>query len=330
MNSHVKPTKLVGKEPATWLPLKGLRVCSLFAGAGGLDLGLIHAGHKVVWANDIDADSVATYMANIGDHITLGDIGTFDPQKVPAFDLLVGGFPCQGFSRANVHRVDDDQRNKLYIQIVRYLRALKPQFFLLENVRGLLSLEGGAAFRRIEQELESVGYEVQHKVLNAADFGVPQNRIRVIIVGIRKKDSEKYRYEYPTQTHSKDGSIGKKWVSIASALKGIPDPDNRHRLKNHVCSQYKITNRDFTGHRATDPNKPSPTILARGNGGGGVCAIQHPQNHRRLSVRESALIQTFPKDYEFFGGLNSMYRQIGNAVPVQLAKAVAQGFQVLK
>jgi DNA (cytosine-5)-methyltransferase 1 len=329
MNSHVKMSDLKTGGRASWQPLKGLRVCSLFAGAGGLDLGFTKAGHKIVWANDIDPDSVKTYRANIGNHISLGDIADFDPRTVPSFDVLVGGFPCQGFSRANVHRVDDDHRNKLYVQIIRFLKTLKPRFFLLENVRGLLSLDGGAAFARIKTELESVGYHVQHKVLNAADFGVPQNRIRVFIVGVRKKDAKKYRYLYPEQTHSKDGNIGKNWVSIGSALDGMPEPDATHKLKNHVCSKYKITNRDFTGHRATDPNKPSPTILARGNGGGGVCAIQHPKNHRRLSVRESAIIQTFPKDFEFVGSLNSMYRQIGNAVPVQLAKAVAKGFQVL-
>ena len=93
---------------------------------------------------------------------------------------------------------------------------------------------------------------------------------------------------------------------------------------NHICSQYKVTNRNFTGHRATNPNKPSPTILARGNGGGGVCALQHPKNHRRMSIREQATIQTFPLDFEFTGSMNSCYRQVGNAVPVLFAQHLGE------
>ena len=119
-----------------------------------------------------------------------------------------------------------------------------------------------------------------------------------------------------------------KWISISDALAEIGEPDTATNLTNHICSNYKVTNRNFTGHRTTDPDKPSPTILARGNGGGGVCAIQHPKNHRRLSVRESAVIQTFPLDFTFSGGLMSTYRQVGNAVAVKFAEALATGFEV--
>ena len=121
----------------------------------------------------------------------------------------------------------------------------------------------------------------------------------------------------------------KKWVSIGEALASIHEPsDHLTDLKNHVYSKYKVTNRNFTGHRKTDPNKPSPTILARGNGKGGVCAIQHPMNHRRMSIREQAIIQTFPLNFEFFGAMNSCYRQVGNAVPVLFGEAL--GYQFFK
>lgn len=312
-----------------WKTLSNIKVASLFAGCGGLDLGVIKAGHDVVWANDFYSDSVETYKLNIGDHIVCADVADIDPKSIPNIDLLAGGLPCQGFSNANVNKVDNDARNDLYAQFVRILLAKKPKFLIIENVRGMLSLQGGSVFKKILEALDEAGYAHSYKVLNAADYGVPQTRVRLFIIGIRKDLSDKYRYVFPEPTHSRyHNKTGlKPWVTIGQTLQNIPEPTDSHVLKNHVCSQYKVTNRNFTGHRATDPSKPSPTILARGNGGGGVCAIQHPENHRRMSVRESALMQTFPLDFEFFGKTNSMYRQVGNAVPVELAACVAKGFQ---
>ena len=306
--------------------MRGLRVVSLFSGAGGLDLGLIQAGHTVVWANDFDADSVATYRRNLGDHITCDDISRIGTVGLPQSDVVVGGFPCQGFSMANRHRSIDDDRNGLYRQFIRIVRGVKPAMFLAENVRGILSLDNGNAIKRIVQAFHSAGYAVSYKLLNAADYGVPQTRQRVVIAGVRRDLAPVVRFQFPAQTHARQvtsGSSLKPWVSIESALQGVPEPGTGH-LKNHICSAYKVTNRNFTGHRRTDPSKPSPTILARGNGGGGVCAIQHPGNHRRMSVRESAIIQTFPRSFVFEGGLNSMYRQVGNAVPVVLAKRLGE------
>jgi DNA (cytosine-5)-methyltransferase 1 len=303
-----------------------LKVASLFSGAGGLDLGFKYSGHEIVWANDIDPDSTDTYAFNIGREIICRNIDEIESINMPDFEILVGGFPCQGFSRANIHRVEKDDRNSLYVNVVRILRDRQPKFFMLENVKGIISLNGGNDFNEIKLALEESGYSVQHKVLNAADYGVPQSRIRVIIVGIRNDLVGKYKYEYPSPTHSKSGEHLPKWVSIGEVLKDIPEPMEDHKLKNHVCSNYKVVNRDFTGHRRTDPDKPSPTILARGNGGGGVCAIPHPNNNRRLTVRESAMVQTFPMDFEFKGSLTSMYRQIGNAVPVKFAEKIASGF----
>ncbi len=306
-----------------------LKVASLFSGAGGLDLGFKKAGHEIVWANDIDLDSTITYRKNIGNEIVHGSISEIPSKNIPDFDLLIGGFPCQGFSRANIHRVENDERNNLYVHVVRILRDRAPKFFLLENVKGIISLNDGHDFNEILMTLRESGYYVQYKVLNAADYAVPQSRVRVIIVGIRNDLLGKYEYTFPKPTHQKNGGAQKNWVSIGTALRGIPEPSENHKLKNHISSNYKVVHRDFTGHRKTDPDKPSPTILARGNGGGGVCAIPHPYSDRRLTVRESALIQTFPKNFEFSGSLMSMYRQIGNAVPVKLAEALAGGFSKL-
>jgi DNA (cytosine-5)-methyltransferase 1 len=156
-----------------------------------------------------------------------------------------------------------------------------------------------------------------------ADYGVPQTRQRVFIIGQHKELGDKELFQFPKKTHGKDGKP-KSWASIKTALEHYPDPDEPNECLNHIYSAYKVEHRNFTGHRATDPDKPSPTILARGNGKGGVCAIPHYNGKRRLTIRESATIQTFPEDFEFIGQMNSCYRQIGNAVPVQFAKLLGE------
>lgn len=291
-----------------------MKIISLFSGAGGLDFGLKQAGHNIVWANDIDPDSCKTYQKNIGLHIYCADITKVNEKDIPKSDIVVGGFPCQGFSLANRQRNVNDSRNILYKEFLRIVKAKMPKYFIAENVRGILSLGEGAVIKNIISDFSSLGYNVQYKIINFANYGVPQTRIRVIIVGSKKSLPRYRQFIFPKETHSKDN-----WISINEALKDIPEPDSNNNLLNHLYSKYKVTNRNFTGHRLTDPNKPSPTILARGDGKGGVCAIQHPKNHRRMSIRESAIIQTFPIDYEFFGTMNSMYRQVGNAVPVHFA-----------
>ncbi|MBF0559670.1 MAG: DNA cytosine methyltransferase [Nitrospirae bacterium] len=303
-----------------------MKVVSLFSGAGGLDLGLIQAGHRVIWANDNDVDSCETYKLNIGDHIICKDISKINLQEIPDCDVVVGGFPCQGFSMANMLRDTDDDRNKLYKQFYRIINNKKPGYFLAENVRGILSLDSGNIIKQIVKDFSDAGYIVKYKTFNTADFGVPQTRLRVIIAGTRKDLPENMEFQFPEPTHNKA-----TWISVSEALKGIPEPeDPKSKLKNHIYSKYKITNRNFTGHRETDPNKPSPTILARGNGKGGVCAIQHPGNHRRMTVRESALVQTFPITFEFVGSMGSMYRQVGNAVPVLFGLHLGKKLEQLK
>jgi DNA (cytosine-5)-methyltransferase 1 len=305
-----------------------VKVVSLFSGAGGLDLGLIQAGHQIVWANDIDTDAVATYRKNIGEHIVEGPIEDIPSVDIPNCDVVVGGFPCQGFSQANMLRFEKDERNRLYLEFIRVLRDKQPSYFLAENVRGILSLAEGKAIKKIERDFEKCGYHVSKRLFNVANFGVPQSRWRVIIAGTRKDLPQNLAFNFPEETHSsakKAPSKGSKpWVAIGKALAKIPEPEAKHSLANHVYSKYKVTNRNFTGHRTTDPDKPSPTILARGNGKGGVCAIQHPLNHRRMSIRESATVQTFPLKFEFIGAMNSCYRQVGNAVPVLFARRLGE------
>lgn len=317
----------------TTLTTRVPRIASLFSGAGGLDLGLINAGADVVWANDIDKDACETYVTNVGHHIICDDVCNINAHVLPDVDIIVGGFPCQGYSHANLLRNKDDVRNTLYRHLLRCIQTVRPRIFMAENVRGILSLDKGAALAEIMEDFKCAGYSTTFHVANAADYGVPQNRWRVFFVGIRTDLSGTFIPPQPTHINPQkyNPSLSRlPWVSIGDALREIPEPEESHSLMNHIGSKYKVSDRNFTGHRRTDASKPSPTILARGNGKGGVCAIQHPGNHRRLTVRESAIIQTFPLNFEFQGGLMSMYRQIGNAVPVKLAEAFGRAIVALE
>lgn len=305
---------------STLLPLQ-MKIISLFSGAGGLDLGLIQAGHQVIWANDIDADAVNTYRNNIGAHIVQEDIRNIDLSQLPTADVVVGGFPCQGFSQANLLRKVEDTRNQLYKFFYETIRIKQPKFFIAENVRGILSLGKGSAIKKIEDDFRAAGYITTIHIAYMPNYGIPQTRTRVFILGQRKDIGDDFLLQFPKETHNKRGDNGMlPWVSIKDALCHFPDPDKPNSIPNHVYSAYKLAFRNFTGHRPTDPDKPSPTILARGNGKGGVCAIPHYNGKRRLTIRESASIQTFPENFVFSGAMNSCYRQIGNAVPVAFAR----------
>ena len=289
-------------------------IVSLFSGAGGLDLGMIQAGNVVVWANDIDGDAVATYRKNIGNHIIQEDIRNIGIDTIPVSDVVIGGFPCQGFSMANLRRTVDDERNSLYHFFCQVVEAKQPKYFIAENVKGILSIGKGEVIKMILENFEKLGYHVELHKVNMADYGVPQVRQRVVIVGERLDMYARVHFQFPQPTHGKgDGML--PWVSIREAIDRFPDPDTPNDVPNHVYSEYKVVYRNFTAHRKTDPDKPSPTILARGNGKGGVCAIPHYNGTRRLSVRESAAVQTFPDDFVFYGSRTAGYRQIGNAVP---------------
>ena len=302
-----------------------MKVVSLFSGAGGLDLGFKMAGHEIIWANDLYGDAVETYRRNLGDHIICEDISKIKADDVPDCDIIIGGFPCQGFSVANTKRHENDERNTLYKELIRIIDSKKPKFFLAENVKGLTNLAKGKVFEMILKDFENLGYVVKHKILNAANYGVPQTRQRVIIVGVRKDID--FEYVYPQPTHDKNGENGlPRWVSVGEAMSVIPDPDLPNDLPNHEYSKYKLNFNGYIGHRELDPDKPAPTVTARGDNKGGVVILPHPNATRRMSCRELATVQSFPLNYYFFGNRSSVYRQIGNAVPPLLGFAVAKVF----
>jgi DNA (cytosine-5)-methyltransferase 1 len=318
-----------------------MKVVSLFAGCGGLDLGLQNSGHKIVHASDIDEDCCKTYSKNLGHICNCIDVKKLDTKSLPKYDLLVGGFPCQGFSVANLYRSGKDERNELYLQIVRILNETRPNFFLAENVPGILSLEKGKVVEMIMSDFENVGkgkgfkgYEVKKFKLNAAKYGSPQNRQRVVFLGISKNFSSKIRNEMfslfpPKASHGEDG-VGLR--TIKDAIGDLPEPNTKSGslIPNHITTNHKVKINGYLGNRKLDWNKPSPTIVGRGGGTGGPVIAVHPNLKRRLSVRETARIQGFKDDFIFEGSKSSQYRQIGNAVAVDFAFAIGKALKKIE
>ena len=166
--------------------MKKYTVISLFSGAGGMDLGFKNSGFEIVWANDFDLDATITYKNNIGNHIIHGDICKIDSNDLPDNpDIVIGGFPCQGFSIANTSRSMEDKRNFLYKEMLRIINDKKPKIFVAENVKGILSMAKGKVIEMIKKDFEKIGYKVDIKLLNSANYGVPQARERVIFIGNR-------------------------------------------------------------------------------------------------------------------------------------------------
>ncbi|MDI9539891.1 MAG: DNA cytosine methyltransferase [Bacillota bacterium] len=205
---------------------KKYKVISLFSGAGGMDIGFINAGFEIVWANDFFKEAVESYKLNIGNHIVFGDITKIKSENIPnGADLVIGGFPCQGFSIANNKRSMKDERNFLYKEMLRIIKDKNPKFFVAENVKGILSMGKGKVFEMIKNDFESIGYKVDARLLNAAEYGIPQARERVIIVGNRLG----LENPFPKETHwidSKkydDKSTLKKQVTVEEAIGFLSD-----------------------------------------------------------------------------------------------------------
>ena len=304
-----------------------MKVISLFSGCGGVDLGFIKAGAKIIWANDIDSDAVNTYKQNIGEHIVCKDIYKVDVDEIPNdADLIVGGFPCLGFTVAKgKSRNINDSVNFLYKEYIRILKAKMTKYFLIENVPGMKSgKEFNNFFENMIKEFKEVGYRVKYETLLASNYGVPQNRKRIIIIGTRN-DIE-IEPNFPTPTHSKDNNlIFKPYVTLKDAISDLPE-DYDDNIPNHIGSKHKVKINGYVGNRQLDWNKPSPTITGRGSRSGGAVIHPHPNNKRRLSVRECARLQSFPDDFNFSGSNGAAFAHIGNAVPPILSFHLAKEF----
>lgn len=295
-------------------------VVSLFAGAGGMDIGFDLEGFKTIWANDIDKDSCETHKNWSGADVVCAPIEKIDLDALPQADVVLGGFPCQGFSLAGPRKVDD-KRNVLYQYFVAVIEKLQPKAFVAENVKGILTLGGGEIIKAIIQEFSDRGYNVQFKLVNAADYNVPEDRHRVIMVGIRKDINAEFSYPKPS---------GKK-ITLKEAIGHFPEPQDGEVLEGGFSPRYMSRNRKrkwdevaFTVPamaKQVTLHPSSPDMVKLGTD---LWKFGDDGTTRRLSWKEAAAVQTFPENMKFAGNLVSIYKQIGNAVPVNLARAVAK------
>jgi len=301
------------------------RIVSLFAGCGGLDYGF-HRNENFthVLVNDFDQEACDTYERNFGIKPLCADVKCL--VDIPDCDLLLGGFPCQGFSMANLHRAPEDERNQLYLEILRILNLKRPSYFLLENVKGLTTMGGydsdedkksgkGRILKGILADLTACGYKVKFKLFAIKHFNVPQKRERVIIVGVRNDID--FDPSWPSPSN--------KVITLRDAIGDLPLEYNPEI--QHVGTKHKCTVTGYLGNRELVWDEPSPTITGRGGGTGGPVIHNHPSLKRRLTVRECARIQTFPDNFVFSGSISSMYRQLGNAVPCEFSVFLAKMMQ---
>jgi DNA (cytosine-5)-methyltransferase 1 len=321
------------------------RLVSLFSGCGGMDLGFDQAGYDIVWANDIDPDACETYRANIGDIIE-GDVTNLPVPELKDIDVLTSGFPCQPFSNAGSRKGVTDPRGRLYENTMEFVEKLRPRAVVFENVRGLLStkVDGEKLIDVIEAELRTLGYQVSHRLLNFSHFGVPQKRIRVVVIGVR--ETNQFEHAFPEITTGKDLTIGATLSGLTEkhlnqtelmrlnpqalyygamippggSWKSLPYdilPDRWKNIRNNM-KRYHYPN----FFRRCAEHEISGTITAAfkpENAG-----VWHPIENRILSVREIARIQSFPDDFVFKGRtVKSKYQQIGNAVAPRMAFRIA-------
>lgn len=316
---------------------------SLFSGAGGMDLGFEKAGFKIVAANEYDKSIWETYEKNHNNPLIKGDIRNISSDMFPDCVGIIGGPPCQSWSEAGALKGIDDARGQLFYEFIRILRDKKPMFFVAENVSGMLAQRHSEAVENILHHFKEAGYDVFIKMLNAHDFGVPQDRDRVFYVGFRTDLNVEFEFPEPIAVE--------KRVFLKDAICDLVDTAipalDKNKTNGDGCSV--LNHEFFTGgystifmsrNRVRSWDEPSYTIQASGRQ-----APLHPQApkmtkieknkqiftpgsehlYRRLSVRECARIQTFPDDFKFYyTSLQDGYKMIGNAVPVELAYAVGK------
>lgn len=304
----------------------------LFAGAGGFALGMEEAGIDVVMLNELDKWACETLRLNRPKwNVVEKDISDIDWKGIKA-DIVAGGFPCQPFSYAGKRLGFEDTRGTMFFEFARCVKEVKPKMFIAENVSGLTTHDKGATLKAIVSVMASLGYKVQYQVLNAYNYGVPQKRRRIFIVGTLK--NLEFRFPAPSS----------RIITLSEALKGVPSSSGisyskgRSEIMKLVPQggswvdlpkelQLKYMGKSFYSEggkrgaaRRLSWDEPAPTLTTSPSQK--LTEFCHPDETRPLTVREYARIQTFPDEWKFAGGVGAQYKQIGNAAPVALSRAI--------
>lgn len=327
-------------------PKESYRVISLFAGCGGLDLGFHEAGFQIVYANDIDKAVKKTYEHNLGE-IEICDIRDVDINKLPDAEIILAGIPCQPFSNAGNRGSMQDDRGTLFQQVLQVIYNKKPRVVVFENVRGFISSKDDTGLimpERLKQEMKQYGYTLTYKLLNAADYEVPQNRYRVVLVGTRDDLHKKYVFPEPI-TDKENLTVGNvlskrkpknelpevwklspqsihmaKFIPEGGSWKNVPEEELFERFLKIKRNMKKYRSPNFYRRFSRDEIMGTITAAATPENSG----ILHPLEDRRYSVREIARFQSFPDHFKFVGcTIPQKYKMIGNAVPVKFAYHIA-------
>ena len=314
------------------------RAASLFSGSGGMDLGFEQAGFEVVWANDVNHWACETFRKNFKGVVAEGSIVEIDDKTIPEVDIITGGFPCQDFSMIWKRMGLKTERGNLYRHFVRVVVAKQPKIFVAENVKGLLSANKGKAVKQIVDDFGKAGYKVDVYPINFADYGAPQLRERVLIIGVRNDLNKEFKL--PAPTHNP-----KTYVTAKEALKGVkkvPFNNEHQNIAPSTVAKLRLIppGGNFTDipknsphyvkgmishvYRRLHPDKPSTTIIA---GGGGGTWGYHYEENRPLTNRERARLFGYPDDFQFVGSIAEVRRQIGNSVPPAGIKPIAEAIK---
>jgi DNA (cytosine-5)-methyltransferase 1 len=329
---------------------KRIKTVSLFSGCGGMDMGFMgdftlfgnknkkyfsRNSFEIIWANDIDKGAVETYKSNIGNHIQEKDISLVSDDEIPNCDVVIGGFPCQDFSIAGKQRGFNSERGNLYKQMIRVIKNKKPKAFVAENVKNILNPKlvdterNQPVIKTIIEDFENLGYVIQYKCVNAPDYGIPQRRERVFIVGIRK--DIKAQFFFPKPIHSQMTS--KQAIDDLWGKEANPEIFNHNQMS--LATFRPPSKNGMQGNEMIPANAPSHTMRAEHH--------MNIQAHyrtlsptkdssdrkfwRRLTVREAARLQTFPDQFKFEGSKSDCYKQVGNAVPPMLGWYIAKALE---
>ena len=304
--------------------MEKLKVASLFCGCGGTDVGLLgdfeflgnhYASNdlEIVYANDIDDNACNIFKENFGIEPDNRDIREVTSDEIPEFDILTGGFPCQSFSiiAQNPKRLGvKDERGKLFFEMCRILREKQPKCFIAENVKGILTANKKSAFPLIIKEFEESGYDVSYSILNSANYGVPQKRERVIIVGFRKDLDIKF--EFPDVIVSDEEAF----TPLSKVIEN--EVDEKYFFSQRAVDGMMRKRASMNKGRAQDITKPCNTVgahLAKVSLNSTDPVLLVNERYRRFTPREVARIQSFPENFELVGSEAAQYRALGNAIP---------------